>query len=182
MVYTIIIKKPTGFIHSNKGELSMSIFKKTSTAEHVDNHRRLMAFAMFILSLIYAVATIRYVVDEETASNLGILAKGLAGVLLIVVIGLIIWKVKFVPRNQRYLFSSSDSYVMQALNRACIISWFSTFILLSLIKVTTSRDSSAFPAEFYINLTIFVMLAVFSVTFFILFRTDKEEIEEGAGK
>ncbi len=72
---------------------------------------------------------------------------------------------------------------MQALNRACMISWLLTFMCLSLIYGHAENDSSAFPAEFYLALISFVMLAAFSVSFFFLFRTDKEEeIEEGKGK
>ncbi len=177
-----IIKKPLSYTCINHGEESMSAIKKTSTADHVDNHKRLVCFAMFLLSLIYAVGVIKYVADEEVVSYLGILGKGLAGLFFVVLIVSIYWKVRFIPENQRHLFSSPDSYGMQALNRACMISWVLTFVCLSLIKLTISKDSSTFPAEFYLNLTVFVMLAVFSVTFFFLFRTDREEEIAGQAK
>jgi len=158
----------------------MSTIRKTSTADHVDNHKRFIVFALLLLSFIYAAKVVMYVVDGEMHYYLRILQIGLAGLMVAVFIGSIYWKIAYIPKNQRNLFSSSDSYVMQALNRACMISWSLTFMCLSLIMVTTNKNSSAFPAEFYLALTLFVMLAAFSLSFFFLFRTDKEEeIEEG---
>ena len=72
---------------------------------------------------------------------------------------------------------------MQALNGAIKVSWVFTMMCIVLIMETINKDSSAFPAKFYLLLTLFVMLIVFSVTFLFLFRTEKEEeIEEGEGK
>lgn len=161
----------------------MNAIKKMSTADHVDIHKRLMALAVFLLSLIYAGGAIKYIVDDEVVSYLRILMKGVVGLLFVVIVVLIYWKVSFIPRNQRHFFSFPDSYVMQAISRACMISWFLTFILLSLIRTTISSDSSTFPTNFYIDLTLSFMLALFSVTFFFFFRTDKEEeIEEEKGQ
>ena len=161
----------------------MSTIKKTSTADHVDNHKRFIVFALLLLSFIYAAKVVMYVVDGEVDRYLRMLQFALAGLMAAVLIGSIYWKIRFIPKNQRNLFSSSDSYVMLALSRACIISWTLTFMCLSLIMVTTSKESSAFPTEFYLSLILFVMLAAFSVSFFFLFRSDKEdEIEEGVNE
>ena len=158
----------------------MSPFENPSVADQVDNHRRLMTLAMFLLSLIYAIKTAFYIVDQDTAGYLGIVAKGLAGLFLLVLIVLVYWKVRFIPKEKRYLLASLDSYVMHVLNRACLISWLLTFVLLSLMMMTTSRSSSPFPAEFYLNLILFFMLAVFSVSFFFLLRRNgEEELEQG---
>ena len=51
-------------------------------------------------------------------------------------------------------------------------------MMLTIITLTTGRHSSMMPAEFYLNLTLFFMLAVFSISFFVLFRTpDEDDIE-----
>ena len=158
----------------------MRPFENPSAADQVDNHRRLLFLAMFLLSLIYAIKTASFIVDQGVADYLGIVAKGLAGLFLIVLLVLAYWKVRFIPKDERYLLASLDSYVMHVLNRACLISWFSTFALLSLMMTTTSHNSSAFPAEFYLNLTLFLMLAVFSLSFFFLLRASgKHELEQG---
>ena len=158
----------------------MSALGNPSAAERVDTHRRLLFFAMFLLSLVYAVKTAAYVVDQAVNDYLGLFAKGVAGVLLIVVIVLVYRKVRFLPRADRHLLASLDSYVMHVLNRACLISWFSTFALVSLLMTTTSHGSSAFPTEFYLNLTLFLMLGVFSLSFFFLLRADdRHELEQG---
>ena len=158
----------------------MSPSENPSAADQVDNHRRLLFLAMFLLSLIYAIKTASFIVDQDVADYLGIVAKGLAGLFLIVLLVLVYWKVRFIPKDERYLLASFDSYVMHVLNRACLISWFSTFALLSLMMTTTSHNSSAFPAEFYLNLTLFLMLAVFSLSFFFLLHASgKHELEQG---
>jgi len=161
----------------------MSSFENPSAADQVDNHRRLMFLAMFLLSLFYAIKTSLYFVDQDVADYLGIVAKGLSGLFLIVLLALVYWKFRFIPKDKRHLLASLDSYVMHVLNRACLISWISTFALLALMMTTTSHSSSAFPAEFYLNLTLFFMLAVFSLSFFFLLRANsKQVLEQGVGE
>lgn len=157
----------------------MNRMKKISTPDQADNQKRLLFFAMLLLSLIYAVKTANYFVDPQIAIYLGFMAKGLALLFAADVLILVYWKIRFFPSKERYLLFSLDSYAMQVLNRACLTSWFLTFALLSLITTTTNMNNSAFPAEFYLNLTLFFMLAVFSVSFFILFQTnDPDNFEE----
>jgi hypothetical protein len=153
----------------------MSVFKTKSVADHVDNHRRLLFLAMFLISLIFAVKTAFYLVDQDVESYLGIVAKGIFGLLMLIVLVLIYWKIRYLPRGRSFLLISSESYAQQALHRACVNSWVFTLMLLTLIMSTTSHDSAAFPTEFYLNLIVFFMLVVFSVSFFILFRGGGEE-------
>ena len=94
----------------------------------------------------------------------------LAVVLLLVMALAIFWKVRYIPRqNISYLMTSSDNFVNSVMNRASTISWILTFMALVFIMTGTKKDFSPLPAEFYLNLTAFVMLASFSTSFFILF-------------
>ena len=153
--------------------------QKISTPDLADNQKRLLFLAMFLLSLIYAAETANYFVDSQVAKYLGFIAKGLVVLLVADILLLVYWKIRFFPAKERYLLFSIDSYAMQVLNRACQTSWILTFVLLSLITTTTDMNSSSFPAEFYLNLTLFFMLAVFSISFFILFQmNDGDELEQ----
>ena len=143
---------------------------KVSSADHVDNHRRLLFLGMFLMSLVFAVKSGFYFVHDDMKNYLQIIGKILFGLAAITVVITVFWKWIFIPRNERYLLSSNDSYANQMMNKACKITWILTVILLSLITSTTSKDHSVLPAEFYLNLTLFFMLAVFSLSFFILFR------------
>ncbi len=149
--------------------------RKISPADQVDNHRRLLFLAMFLLSLIFGIKTTAYLIDEETKEVLNITAKVLAGLFAIVLISSIYLKLAYIPRKQRHLFNSPDSYVTQVFNQSCRNSWVLTFVLLTLISVTTSQYSSAYPTEFYLNLIMFIMLMVFSLSFFVLFQAVTEE-------
>lgn len=143
---------------------------KLSSADHADTHKRLMFLSMFLLSLIFAIETGSYFVGEPVGEVFSITAKVVVGLLFISILFTVFWRIKFIPGDKRYLLNSEDSFVAHALNKACKISWILTFIMLTVITVTTSRESSAFPAQFYINLAQFSMTAVFSISFFILFR------------
>lgn len=156
----------------------MSIPKKSS-ADHVDIHRRLLFLSMLLLSLVFATKTSLYLVDGTLVSVLSIVAKILAVLSLIMVVITVFWKLRFIPQNERFqLLTSTDSYVMFLMNKACRTSWVLTFVLIMLITMTTKKDSSIFPAEFYLNLMAFFMLASFSLVFFILFYGGKTEKEQ----
>ena len=149
--------------------------QKRSSADHVDTHRRLLFLSMLLLSLVFGIKAGFYFAGAQGAQYLSIAGKALAALAVGMFVVTVYWKLRYIPDRERYyLLNSSDSFVMQAMNRACKISWIMTFILLCLITMTTSKDSSAFPAEFYLNLAMFFMLAVFSISFFILFRGGEE--------
>jgi energy-coupling factor transporter transmembrane protein EcfT len=153
----------------------MNKIKKSSSADHADTHKRLLFLSMFLLSLIFAIETGSYFVGESVGNFLSITAKVFVGLLFISIFFTVFWKIKFIPGDKRYLVNSEDSFVAHALNKACKISWILTFIILTVITVTTGRESSTFPAQFYINLAQFSMTAVFSISFFILFRDSGDE-------
>lgn len=152
---------------------------KISSAEHADNHRRFLFLAMFLMSLVFAIKAGFYIVDDEIKSYLEVSSKILFGLSMIVVVIAIYWKLRFIPRNERYyLLTSSDSYANQMMNQACKISWILTLIFLAVIPSMIIRVSPLMPARFYVDLTLFFMLAACSLSFFILFLVgDKVEYQ-----
>ncbi len=144
---------------------------KKSGADHVDTHRRLLFLTMFLLSLIFAIKSSTYLVDGETISLLKIVAIVLAITAITLLLVTVYWKLRYIPGKERYqLLTSTDSFVMAAMNRAYKSSWSLTFVSIMLILMTTKRDISEFPAEFYLNLISFLMLASLSISFFITFQ------------
>ncbi|MEQ9377524.1 MAG: hypothetical protein RIG68_20220 [Imperialibacter sp.] len=149
---------------------------KKSSADQVDMHRRLLFGSMLLLSLVFGIKTALYLVNGATTNYLNVVAKVVVAVALVLLGITVFWKLRFVPGKDRYyLLTSTDSFVAQVMNRACRISWSLTFSMLCLTMMFTSRDSSFFPTEFYLNLAAFFMLATFSVSFFILFKTEGDE-------
>jgi hypothetical protein len=150
---------------------------KISSAEHADNHRRFLFIAMLLMSLVFAIKAGFHFVDDEMKSYLEVSGKILFGLSMIVVVITIYWKLRFLPRNERYyLLTSSDSYANLMMIQAYKISWILTLIFLAVIPSMIIKVSPVLPARFYIDLTLFFMLAVCSLSFFILFLArDKEE-------
>ena len=156
----------------------MNILKKSS-ADHVDMHRRLLFFTMLLLSLVFASKSLLYLIDGTLKNFVAISAKCLAVLSILMIAITVFWKLRFIPQNERFqLLTSTDSFVMFMMNKACRTSWILTFILINLIMMTTKKDSSMFPAEFYLNLVAFIMLASFSISFFILFHGGVSENDQ----
>lgn len=144
--------------------------------------RRPQFLSMLLLSLVFAVKVGFYFADGPMDIYLRIAGKCIAVLAFLSVFITIYWKLRFIPGRQRYqLLMSSDSFAMQMMNRASKTSWVLTLMLLFLITTWTDKDHSAFPAQFYLDLTIFFMLASFSVSFFILFREGDDEKQQNSG-
>ncbi len=147
----------------------------SSSADKVDTYRRLIFLTMLFLSLIFAVKTGFYLVEGETKIILEIVAK----VLFVLFIGTLSYAIfvkwRHIRPKERYVLFDTDSYSYQKMNEACKISWILTLLLLAFITTMTTKFNSAYPAEFYLNLTLFFMMAVFSISFFIFFQWQDEE-------
>lgn len=89
---------------------------------------------------------------------------------------IILWKVRNRDGDLRRLYSSEEGYVAQALIRAKSASWVTTFVLLSGFTVA-AKGFEDVPAQFWIQLTVAVMLAVFAGVFLVLDRGDEPEPE-----
>ena len=149
--------------------LSKMSFSKKSSADHADIHRRFLFFTMLTLSLVFALEASFYLVDGSLKSVLVIATKCLAILAVIMGAFTVFWKLRFIPQKERcQLLTSTDSFVMFMMNKACRTSWSLTFALIMVITMTTDKESSAFPAEFYLEVIAFLMLASFSLGFFIL--------------
>ena len=155
---------------------------KISSADHVDNHRRLLLLSVFLLSLIFGVKAGFYFAEGELKEYMTIAAKSLFVLFAITIVVTIFWKLRFIPRHERYqLLSSTDSFANQMMNKACNVSWIATLIFLFFISSIIDKDRSAFPAQFYIDLTVFFMLAIFSVSFFVLYHSNGKGDHQHAG-
>jgi len=116
---------------------------------------------------------------QKLQGFLEIAGKSLFGLFAVVFIATIYWKLRFIPRKERYLLTSPESFATQAMHQGFKISWLLTFVLLVFFTVTTKKDHSYFPTEFYLNLALFFMLAVFSISLFFLFQGGDKEQKAG---
>lgn len=155
---------------TNQTDKAMSK-QKRSSADHADIQRRLAILSIFLLSLVYAIKTSFYFTGDGTKIYLTIAAKSVSVIFLIMLLITFFWRFRFIPRSERYhLLHTSDSYANQKMNEAFKVSWGLTFAMLYFITELTKKNGLLLPVRFYVDLTLFVMLATFSVGFFILFR------------
>ena len=160
----------------------MSNMKKMSGAEHAEIQRRLLLLSMLLLSCVFAVKIAAYFADEHILNYLRIAAVILFVLFLLTLVITVFWKIKFIPRNERYqLLNTGDSYVNQMMNKAFKISWLLSLSLLFFIRGITNDNTSEIPAKFYLDLSVFLLLASFSISSFILFRAGNKEENEKAG-
>ena len=156
----------------------MSSKQTISAAEVIDRLRWLMFLAMLLMSAVYALETIMFLVDAQTASYLDMVALGISVSLIVIVLYIIYQKRAKLSRDDKHLSTSSDSYTMQILRRACVHSWAATFILQIILTRLTDDGATILPTEFYLKLTMFCMLAVFSISYFVLIRADEDEFAD----
>ncbi len=158
----------------------MGIMRKKSSAEHVDIHRQLLVLSMILMSSVFAIKIAVYFINEGIRGYLTIAGKSLSIISIILIAITIFWKLRFIPRNERYhLLTTSDSYVNQMMNQACKISWILTLLFLVFATSIINKNSMVLPAKFYLDLSVFLLLATFSISFFILLRMgDNTEHEE----
>ena len=128
----------------------MSKIKKTSSADHADIFRRLMIISMLLLSLIFAAKAGVYFADAGIKSFLSISSKILVVISLIMLAFTIFWKLKFIPRSERYhLLNTDDSFANQMMNKAFKISWLSTLLVLFFSAAVINSESPGLPAKFF---------------------------------
>lgn len=72
------------------------------------------------------------------------------------------------PKNQKLVYYSEDGYVAQLLRRAFKASWATTFISLVVLEVVARDVDTDLPPVFFIQVGLFIMLSVMSVTFLVL--------------
>ena len=150
-------------------------------AEKADRLNTAVAFAMFFMGIAYGCLAIRLLTSEEMANYLSLISKGT----MMVAVAIILWT--FTPfivqkvKAKKSIVSSRgcsepEGFITQSFHRACLISWMTVFVSLSLIGGLDEKMKGLdLPAEFYISTVLCMMLIVTSLTFFYLTRSDDVE-------
>jgi len=149
----------------------MSRSREMPLAEVSDRRWELMAVAVFLMALKSMASAALAVVDGPWVRYLDWFEAGTA----LAAVGIVLWlmfiKLTRVPRADRRRFLNMESYVGDTVKAAMFRSWGTTFILLTLLGTFGDRWLTTAPTEFFIHLSVALMLCVFSVSFFILNRS-----------
>ena len=162
------------YLFSN-GVFAMNPQKTLSLAESIDRKIRLMAGAMFLYSLGIACEAMQLVVSPQAANLMDKLSLGLMLGAFSLGLHLVWWKTRNVPKDQHHLLSDPDGFVAEVIKRSCSISWAWTIVFLMLLGLFSKNVGTDLPLEFFTKLGVFLMLCVFSLSFFHLFRSHPEE-------
>lgn len=139
-----------------------------------DRHRRFVAFAMLAVASIYALAAARHFLGADAARVAGILELVMVAAMVGFLAPVFLWKVRSRDSDDWHLYRRKDGFVADSVARAHLASWIVTFVLLSVLAQQTDRFGDL-PPEFFLEVTLAVMLGVFGVVFLYLSRTPEED-------
>ena len=156
----------------------MSRSLKPPLAEMADRRWELLALAVFLMALKYSASAAMAVVEGPWVRYLDWFAAATA----LSTVAIILWMMSIklrVASRQRQRFLKLEGYVAEAIKNAIKRSWGATFVLLVILtEIAEKSFANLIPTGFYLQLTVAVMLGVFSVSFFIINRPsdDNEEV------
>ena len=148
----------------------MSTTSPVSTADIADRHRQFFALSMLSAGLIYLVKALEVLITGAAVDVLdyGIIALAICTVGLL--IPAIITKIRL-PSDQRLVYFNEDGYAAEQLRKSFKTSWAATLLSLVALDTVLPDFLAHLPAAFFIQIGLFVMLSVMSVTFLILNRS-----------
>jgi len=151
------------------------------TAETLERQYRMVAFILFVVALIQATEAARNLVEMDLLlSILKYTRFGLAVVMFPAVGLLIFWKMRMlakIPKHLRGYLAEPEGYAFEVWKKAMVYSWAATmFTLYALGNMEEKLDGNV---ELFASSCLAIMLGVFSVSFYVMYRTDGEEdVEE----
>lgn len=151
-------------------------------AETADFHKQLTAVAVFLVAIKYAASAAAFLVDEALGQYFDWIEIGTTLAVVLLVLPMVAWKYSKLSKAQRSQYLEPDGYLATVLKQAMSKSWTVTFIFLTFLEVFVKERWLWLPSEFFIQVVLALMLAVFSLTFFYLSRANGgDDYEEGAG-
>lgn len=145
----------------------MSSTNTVSTADLADRHRQYFALAMLGAGLIYLAKAAEHVASGALAQYLDYAIATAAVLVVGSLLPPFIAKLRL-PAGQKMVYFSEDGYVAQLLRRAFKASWATTFIGLVGLEIVLGEVTTDLPPVFFIQVGLFIMLSVMSVTFLVL--------------
>lgn len=145
----------------------MNTSKNVSTADVADRHRQYFALAMLAAGLIYLVKAMESLVTGPATDYL----EYAAVILVLFAFGVLVpaCVAKFrLPADEKIVYFRENGVAAQLLRRSFKVSWASTFISLVALEVIAGDAPVDLPADFFVQIGLFIMLAVMSITFLLL--------------
>lgn len=151
-----------------------------SLAETADIHKQLAALCVFLLALKYAASAAMFLVDDTIVRYLDWFEIGSLLLILFLVLPMLAWKFRQLPKHQRQLYRDPDGYLATVTKQSMAKSWIVIWVMLMLFEAIADDFLLTLPTEFFVQCIIAIMLAIFSITFFYLtWADDQADFEVG---
>ena len=153
------------------GDLSMNNKTSTSVAEQLDKIMQKTALGVLFVACAYTMSILKIFFDEPISTILDFTKLAL-GILTVVMI--LPGFVKGIQLRKKYgaACKEPEGFIVEMFNKATGKSFQFTFIFLIFLEMISRSHFAYLPTEFFLKLTIAVTLAIFSLTFFYLSRSD----------
>lgn len=147
-------------------------------ADVADRHRQYFALAMLATGLIYLAKAMEQLVAGPATDYLDFAVVALAVFVIGILLPAVVAKFRL-PPDEKMVYFSEDGYAAQLLYRSFKVSWGSTFIGLVVLEWIARNALPDFPAVVFIQISLFIMLAVMSITFLLLnWRANRDFSED----
>lgn len=149
--------------------------------ETIERQFRLLAFVFLVIALAQATEAFTSVVTQEKLLSYLQMADSFFSFFVLIPIAYFsVWKAKTyyrVPKHLRKYIKENESFAYEVWKRSIINSWVAVLFCLFAIR-PLSKLSQAHTIGFFSRIILAIMLAVFSLSFFYLYRTDDFEDAE----
>lgn len=154
--------------------------KSETAPQFVDRFLQRTAIGVLMMSLAYLIGAALYLVQDPWQKPLDVgqflLSIGAVVVVLPVFLGYV--RLRASGECSR---AETDGFVADVFNRACVMAFSLTFVILIALEPLTRRFFEHLPTPFFINLILGLSLGVFSVTFFRLSHDDEDDDDFDVG-
>ena len=151
--------------------------EQVQPAQIIDSFMQRTALGGFLLALAYAMSAAMLVTSPEVAEVLDNLQLGL-GILVILVVFPAFLRIVKLRRRSGSDCEETDGYIVAMFKKASTNAFSLTFVFLIIMQVVTEKIQTGLPASFFVDIILAFTLGVFSITFFMLVRSDSDETED----
>ena len=149
-----------------------------SVAEQLDKIMQKTALGVLLVACAYTLSVLKMFFDVPVVTILDY-TKTALGILAIVVVLPGVLKGVQLRRKYGEACKEPEGFIMEMFNKAAGKSFQFTFIFLIFLEMISRNLLAHLPPAFFLKLIIAVTLAIFSLTFFFLSRSDSDEDIEG---
>ncbi len=144
-------------------------------AESVDTMNKRLAIGFLVVSLVYALDVLGYLINEPLKIYLNHTGNALA-ILSILIVVFAMWPIfsQQITKSQSK-YHEAESFITDAMHSSIRISWMVTlFFLVLMMSLDNFREGLDLPTDFYFKLIFFVMMFTVGASFFFITRDDDD--------